>query len=102
MCFWTPTELKEKREYERVAYPKTVPEMIAINEQEKREKQEKIQNREAQIAKNLEKLEQWKTDIETRKYKKETVRTAMLLLNDFANFCNFYRKHESLKNVKIV
>jgi hypothetical protein len=48
--------------------------MMAINEQEKRERREKILGREAQIEKNLEKLEQWKIDIEMRKDKKETVR----------------------------
>jgi hypothetical protein len=51
-----------------------VPEMIAINEEEKRLKKESIQAREAQIEKNLEKLEVWKKDIEMRKEKKETVR----------------------------
>lgn len=47
--------------------------MIALNEQEKREKREKIIARDADIAKNLAKLESWKKDIHMRKEKKETV-----------------------------
>lgn len=73
ICFWTPSELKEKQEYERVAFPKTVPEMIAENQEQKRLRKESILAREAQIQKNLEKLEQWKKDITMRKEKKETV-----------------------------
>ena len=75
ICFYTKQELNEKIEYERVAFPKTVPEMIAINEQQKRERREKIAAREVEIAKNLEKLENWKKDIQMRKEKRETVRT---------------------------
>lgn len=47
--------------------------MIAMSEQEKREKKEKILARDAEIAKNLSKLEAWKQDIKIRKEKKETV-----------------------------
>lgn len=91
ICFWSPTELKEKEEYERVSFPKTVPEMMAVAEQEKRERRENIIAREEQIAKNLEKLEQWKKDIEMRKEKKETVRncennSATIFLNLNFNF----------------
>lgn len=48
--------------------------MIAINEKEKREKLEKILAREADISKNLAKLETWKNDIHMRREKKETVK----------------------------
>ena len=58
--------------------------MIAINQAEKRERLEKIGAREAQIVKNLEKLELWKKDIETRKNKKESVRKFP---------CEFGKKH---------
>lgn len=84
ICFLSPSELKEKQEYERVAFPKTVPEMMAINTQEKQERREKIQAREAQIEKNLEKLDQWKKDIEMRKDKKETVRKVNKISFDFS------------------
>lgn len=73
ICFWTKKELEEKQEYERIAYPTTVPEMIAIDRKEKQEKREKIQKREEEIATKLLKLDQWKKDIIAKKDKKETV-----------------------------
>lgn len=54
--------------------------MIAINEQQKREKAEKIQAREEQIGKNLKKLKQWTKDITDRKEKKEEVMSSSSLL----------------------
>lgn len=48
-------------------------EMIKINEEQKREKREKMIARENDIAKNLEKLESWKKDIQNRREKRETV-----------------------------
>jgi hypothetical protein len=54
-----------------VAFPYTLEEMIKMNQQEKKEKLEAIQKREDQIAKNLEKLENWKTDLANRVAKKE-------------------------------
>lgn len=74
ICFPTETELYEKNEYERVAFPKTIQEMMAINEQQKKEAREKIVARETEIAKNLLKLGDWKKDIRKRRSKKETVR----------------------------
>jgi uncharacterized membrane protein (DUF106 family) len=47
--------------------------MIAECKEEKRLKKESIAAREAQVLKNLEKLDQWKKDIQMRKEKKETV-----------------------------
>lgn len=73
ICFWSPSELAESQEYERVAFPRTVPEMMKIAQQQKREKRESILARDADIAKNLDKLEQWKKDIRDRTEKKEKV-----------------------------
>lgn len=72
-CFWTEEELAEKKEYERVAFPVPVPEMIKLNEEQKKSKRDNIIERENNIAKNLAKLGQWKRDITARKEKKETV-----------------------------
>lgn len=72
MCFYTKTELAEKNEYERVAFPKTIQEMIAYNEEEKRKQAERIRNREENIALNLQKLETWKKDLLAKKEKKES------------------------------
>lgn len=54
--------------------------MIAINEQQKREKAEVIQAREELIGKNLKKLKQWTKDIKDRKEKKEEVMSLNQLL----------------------
>ncbi|XP_070507736.1 large ribosomal subunit protein mL64 [Chironomus tepperi] len=71
LCFYTKTELAEKNEYERVAFPKTIQEMIAYNEEEKRKQAERIRTREENIALNLQKLETWKKDLLAKKEKKE-------------------------------
>lgn len=71
ICFYTKTELAEKNEYERVAYPHTIQEMITINEEEKKAKLERRKQREEQIAINVAKLEQWKNDLINRKNIKE-------------------------------
>lgn len=73
LCFWTKEELAEKEEYERVAHPTSVPEMIAIAAKEKEDKSTRILAREEEIAKNLMKLDAWKKDLTSRKEKKETV-----------------------------
>lgn len=74
--------------------------MISINQAEKRERLEKISAREAQIVKNLEKLEVWKKDIETRKDKKETVRKFLINFEKNLNF-SIFRKRESPRSAKI-
>lgn len=48
--------------------------MIEINEQQKQVERERIAAREANIVKNLMKLENWKKDIQMRREKKDTVR----------------------------
>lgn len=70
ICFPTETELKEVEEYNKVAFPLTIQEMITKSQVEKKERNDKVMKRETDIAKNLEKLEQWKTDIENKKTKK--------------------------------
>lgn len=82
----------EKNEYERVAFPKTVTEMMQINEQVKQAKRDRIAKREITIAKNLEKLGQWSKDIEMRKEKKETV-SVVGSSSDFNS--NFWRFQEA-------
>ncbi|CAO1426583.1 unnamed protein product [Diamesa hyperborea] len=70
ICFLTESELKEVDEYNKVAFPLTIQEMITKNNVAKKERNDKVMKRETDIAKNLEKLEQWKTDIENKKSKK--------------------------------
>lgn len=71
ICFYTEAELAEKEAYNKVAYPHTIPEMMKMNEQFKAFKQQKIREREEQVAKNLEKLKQWQNDFITKKNKRE-------------------------------
>lgn len=72
ICFFTKKELHEKQEYEKVAFPYKLEDMVRMNKQQKKEKLEVIIKREDQIAKNLEKLETWKSDLTNRINKKET------------------------------
>lgn len=71
ICFYTPTERADKQEYERVAYPFTIQEMVEINKREKAEKAAKILEREAKIAANMGKLDKWMADLNQRIAKKE-------------------------------
>lgn len=71
LLFETPDEKLDREEYERVAHPYTLPEMIAIHKQQVNDKETKIRAREEQIAKNLSKLDKWKVDLENRLAKKE-------------------------------
>jgi len=71
LLFPTPKEILEQTEYDRVAFPHTISEMMAINERQKAEKREAIRKREDDIAKKLQKLEQLKADLNARIAKKE-------------------------------
>lgn len=71
ICFPTPAELADKEEYERVAYPLTIPQMVENVKREKAEKAMKIKEREDKIAANLGKLDKWTADLNERIAKKE-------------------------------
>ena len=71
ICFPTEKETIERNEYERVAYPKALKEMIDLDKKDKQEQLLKIQLREEDITKKLTKLEQWKTDLNKKVAKKE-------------------------------
>lgn len=71
ICFYTPGEMADKEEYERVAYPLTVPEMVENIKREKAEQANQIKEREDQIAANLAKLDKWTADLKERVAKKE-------------------------------
>lgn len=71
VLFETPAERADREEYERVAHPHTVPEMIAIHKKEVAEKAANVKQREENIARNLAKLDKWKEDLQKRLAKKE-------------------------------
>lgn len=72
LCFPTEQEALEKAEYERVAFPFSLQEMMAANQKAKQEKVARIKTREEDIAKKMEKLDQWTTDLNARIAKKES------------------------------
>lgn len=71
LCFETPEELADRNEFNRVAYPYTIQQMIEINKKAKAEKQAAILERENKIAQNLTKLDKWMDDLNKRIQKKE-------------------------------
>lgn len=71
VCFPTEKETVERVEYEKVAFPHTLQEMMAVNWKAKQDKMAKIRTREDEIAKKMEKLDQWTTDLNARLAKKE-------------------------------
>lgn len=71
ICFETPKEKLTRIEYEKVAYPHTLPDMIEINTKQQNEKKQKIHAREENIRKKLDKLEQWTAEVNDKIAKKE-------------------------------
>lgn len=71
LLFPTDVERSEKQEYERVAHPKTLKEMIAENKQRKIDEASVIAAREKEIALKVGKLKQWTTDLNAKIAKRE-------------------------------
>lgn len=71
ICFPNKTDLKEREQFEKIAFTETIQEMIAKSKQSKIDEADAIVARENQIIKRLEKLEQWKIDLKLKIAKKE-------------------------------
>uniref|UniRef100_A0A182SEM2 Large ribosomal subunit protein mL64 n=1 Tax=Anopheles maculatus TaxID=74869 RepID=A0A182SEM2_9DIPT len=71
VCFPTKKEAYEKAEYERVAFPFTLKQMMDANETARKTRKAEIEAREADVARKLEKLDQWTSDLNARIAKKE-------------------------------
>lgn len=69
--FPTPEELADRAEYERVAYPKTLQQMVAEEKAAADAKVAATRKREEDIAKKLAKLGQWTNELNARVAKKE-------------------------------
>ncbi|KAL1492243.1 hypothetical protein ABEB36_012722 [Hypothenemus hampei] len=66
LCWPIKEELQESIEYEKVKYPFTVPQLIE-EAKNKREEKEKLKlQRQQQVAENMQKLEQWKRDLQAK------------------------------------
>lgn len=70
LCWPTKTELTEAKEYERVAYPYTIQQVVEQCRQQKKLEAEKIIKREEDITAKLAKLDQWRKDLQARLDKK--------------------------------
>lgn len=70
-ALWPSTEeIEERMEYEKVAYPYTIPEMWEKVRQRREEEEKTISERQAKLAYNVKKLDQWKKEIADRAAKK--------------------------------
>ncbi|XP_049783639.1 growth arrest and DNA damage-inducible proteins-interacting protein 1 [Schistocerca cancellata] len=67
----TKNDLDDIREYESVAYPHTLEEMIEKSIAEKKLRESTIREREEAISKKMESLEKWKEELKARVLKKE-------------------------------
>lgn len=77
ICWPTKQELADTVEYEQIAYPFTIPEMIETKRTERKEKEESVLQRQKDIVEKMKKLDGWIKDMEARIAKKETeVQTA--------------------------
>ena len=71
LCFLNKKELQKNTEYERVAFPVSFNKMVKINQQQKEDKKKQTLERENTIAKKLEKLDQWTSDLNAKIAKRE-------------------------------
>lgn len=71
LCFYTPEEIADRVEFQRVSHPYTIHQMVEMNKKEKAKKQAEILEREKKIAQNLTKLDKWMDDLKKRVALKE-------------------------------
>ncbi|XP_055384919.1 growth arrest and DNA damage-inducible proteins-interacting protein 1 [Condylostylus longicornis] len=71
ICFPTKEDEQMEKDYERIAYPFSLEEMIEKNKKEKADRVAKILQREEDIEKKLKKLGQWTADLNAKIAKKE-------------------------------
>ncbi|XP_055316821.1 growth arrest and DNA damage-inducible proteins-interacting protein 1 [Sitodiplosis mosellana] len=71
LCFYTPEEIADRAEFQRVLHPYTIQQMVEMSKKAKAEKQAVILEREKKIAQNLTKLDRWMEDLHKRVAQKE-------------------------------
>lgn len=76
ICWPTKQELADTKEYESVAYPFTIPQMMEDSRVKRVEKQEAKLKRQQEIIEKMKKLDGWVRDMENRIAKKEAEVTA--------------------------
>lgn len=70
LCWPSKKEIQEKLEYESVAFPFTIKEMMDAAAQKKREEQEVIEKREKDLAAKFAKVAIWKKELNDKLNKK--------------------------------
>ncbi|CAH2063172.1 unnamed protein product, partial [Iphiclides podalirius] len=71
LCWPTRQEIEERQEYEAVAFPYTIKEMMETAAQRRKEEQVRIEQRDKDVAAKFQKLEQWKNELNAKLAKKE-------------------------------
>lgn len=71
ICWPTKQELADTVEYEKVAHPSTITEMMAEAHRLRKEKNEKIAQRQKEIVERMGKLQGWIKEVEDKVAKKE-------------------------------
>lgn len=71
ICWPTKQELADAIEYESIAHPFTIPQMIETKRKEQQEKQERQIQRQNEIVEKMKKLDGWVKDMHDRIAKKE-------------------------------
>ncbi|XP_073836413.1 growth arrest and DNA damage-inducible proteins-interacting protein CRIF [Musca autumnalis] len=71
ICFPKKMDLNLQDVYEKQAEPHSIHDMVMKSRLEQRQKIDEINKREESIARNMEKLEQWKKDLQNKILKKE-------------------------------
>ncbi|KAJ0179587.1 hypothetical protein K1T71_005299 [Dendrolimus kikuchii] len=70
LCWPTKEEIQEKLEYESVAYPYTIQQMMKMAQEKRLADQQAIEKRDRDVAAKFEKLQQWKKELNDKVAKK--------------------------------
>ncbi|CAH2260505.1 growth arrest and DNA damage-inducible proteins-interacting protein 1 [Pararge aegeria] len=70
LCWPSRKEIEEKKEYEAVAFPYTIRQVMDAAAEKRREEQLRIEQRDIEVATKVAKLEQWKKELNDKVAKK--------------------------------
>ncbi|XP_023948687.2 growth arrest and DNA damage-inducible proteins-interacting protein 1 [Bicyclus anynana] len=70
LCWPTKKEIEEKKEFEAVAFPYTIRQVMDATAEKRREEQLRIEQRDIEVATKVAKLEQWKKELNDKVAKK--------------------------------
>lgn len=70
LCWPTKQDIEDSKEYESVAFPFTIQQMMETAAQKRKEEQHKIEQREKEVEAKFLKLDQWKKELNDKIQKK--------------------------------